>query len=32
MTDLSILKDPAIVEKFSMLPRSQQVAYMWRMK
>ena len=32
MTDLSILKDPAIVEKFSMLPRSQQVAYMWRME
>ena len=32
MTDLSILSDPAIVEKFSMLPRSQQVAYMWRME
>jgi predicted phage terminase large subunit-like protein len=32
MTDLSILKDPAIIEKFSALPRPQQVAYMWRMK
>jgi phage terminase large subunit-like protein len=32
MTDLSVLKDPAIVEKFSMLPRPQQAAYMWRMK
>ena len=32
MTDLSILSDPAIVEKFSMLPRPQQVAYKWRME
>jgi len=32
MTDLSVLSDPKIVEKFAALPHTQQVAYMWRMK